>query len=77
MTRTKYYKSREDSHDWLGQVKEDEHLARCNICNKVFECSNGGISDVRQHSKPAKHVKNLELMKGQKVFSSTLLSRKL
>ena len=51
-------------------MKEDYHAARCNICNKVFSIGSGGVSDLKQHSKTAKHTKNAALMKGQSAFRS-------
>ena len=68
--KTKYNKSWQDSFDWVSQVKEDYHAARCNICNKVFSIGSGGVSDLKQHSKTAKHTKNAALMKGQSAFRS-------
>ena len=68
--KTKYNKSWQDSFDWVSQVKEDYHAARCNICNKVFSIGSGGVSDLKQHSKTAKHTKNAALMKGQSAFPS-------
>ena len=51
-------------------MKEYYHAARCNICNKVFSIGSGGVSDLKQHGKTAKHIKNAALMKEQSAFRS-------
>ena len=51
-------------------LEVDQCSANCNICNKKFSIHHGGISDIRQHSKTDKHVKNKDLMKGQRGFMS-------
>jgi len=58
--RTKFIK------DWPSRLaisEYDIYSASCNVCNKSFSIHNGGLADVRQRSKTAKHVKNEGLMK--------------
>ena len=66
--KTKFNNSWKDTYTWIIVVRGDEFSANCNICNKKFSIHHGGISNIRQHSKTDKHVKNQELMKGQRGF---------
>ena len=66
--KTKFNNSWKETYIWISVVRGDEFSVNCNICNKKYSIHHGGISDVRQHSKTDKHVKNQELMKGQRAF---------
>jgi hypothetical protein len=37
--------------------KEDDHTAKCSLCFKTFSISNGGITQIKQHSKGVGHKK--------------------
>ena len=66
--KTKFNNSWKETYTWISVVRGDEFSANCNICSKKFLMHHCGISDIRQHSKTDKHVKNQELMKGQRGF---------
>ena len=66
--KTKFNNSWKETYTWISVVRGDEISANCNICHKKFSIHRGGISDIRQHRKTDKHVKNQEVMKGQRGF---------
>ena len=66
--KTKFNNSWKETCIWISVVRGDEFSVNCNICNKKYSIHHSGISDIRQHSKTDKHVKNQELMKGQRAF---------
>lgn len=43
--------------DWLG--KENEHTARCALCNKSIKLSNMGVRALISHLEGKKHKKNV------------------
>ena len=65
--KTKFNNSWKEAYIWISFVRA-EFSANCNSFNKKFSIHHGGISDVRQQSKTDEHVKNQELMKGQRQF---------
>ena len=65
--KTKFNNSWKETYTWISVVRGGEFSGNCNIGNK-FSIQHGGISDIRQHSKADKHVKNQELTKGQRGF---------
>ena len=66
--KTKFNNSWKETYTWIIVVRRDEFSANCNICNKKFSIHHGSTCDIRQHNKTNKHVKNQELMKGQRGF---------
>ena len=66
--KIKFNSSWKETYTWISVVRGDEFSANCNIGNKKFSIQHGGISDIGQHSKTDKHVKNQELTKGQRGF---------
>lgn len=66
--KTKFNNSWKETFTWISAVRGDDFSANCNICNKKFSIHHGGASDIKQHSQTDKHVKNQELMKGQRGF---------
>ena len=71
--KTKFNNSWKDSYTWINSLKGDEYNARCSICNKTFSIHHGGVSDIKQHSKTALHLKNEQLLKGQRSFINNSL----
>ena len=51
--KTKCNSTWKDTFSWINPVKGNECSANCSICNKKFSIHNGGVSDIKQHSKTA------------------------
>ena len=60
-----------ETYAWISNDKNCVHSARCTLCLKSFSFRNGGISDVKQHSRTAIHVKNKKQMRSQCTFKTS------
>ena len=67
---TKFSGSWIEKYAWISKDKNCIHSARCTLCLKSFSIRNGGISDVKQHSKTGIHVKNEKQMRSQCTFKT-------
>lgn len=54
--------------DWCTEDKLDVYSARCKICRKTFSISNMGMGQILSHADSAKHIANMNSLKGQTHF---------
>ena len=69
--KTKFSASWSEKYAWISKDKNCMHSARCTLCLKSFSIRNGGISDVKQHSKTAIHDKNEKQIRSQRTFKTS------
>ena len=65
--KIKFNNSWKDTYTWIIVVRGDEFSANCNNVTRNFQYIMV-VSHIRQHKKTDKHVKNQDLMKGQRGF---------
>ena len=71
--KTKYNPAWQNNFDWLKPVNNDINAAKCDLCKKVIQIGNSGLTQVKQHSDTEKH-KNILALKDGKTSQMTLIS---